>query len=388
MLDISEINIAKARYREFINLLSKNDCSYKFTFNSEITPYARCFAIFGLGLLKDDKKLSLNADGLALAIREDLDLMRFERHKVGISLKHDKVYLQLLTFSLSALSVINRIKNDPLEDHVIPMLSSNIRESLQQEGSLDGIPQSGNKAMFMAILLCHANEHLGMDVHSLINDWQDMHINSINKFGFWGSYSTMSHLQFQNGYHQYEIMDYLNTENIPWSRAADCVAGLADKEGHFSPYPGGGGCYDYDATYIITGAGSKAIEKHSNLLVRTAQTILFEQNKDGGFCESLRVRPRNFDNSLRSTMHVFSAHGIARMERFRQAITLLRPKHNRIHTHWSVYSRQWDESDLWDSWFRMLTIARIDVALNPERVSEWGFINCPGIGFHSKLKVR
>ena len=78
--------------------------------------------------------------------------------------------------------------------------------------------------------------------------------------------------------------------------------------------------------------------------------------------------------------------GEARIERLRQSVTLLRPKHNRIHTHWSQYSRRWNESDLWDSWFRMLTIARIDVALDPKKIVEWGFIDYPGIGFHPLLR--
>ena len=117
----------------------------------------------------------------------------------------------------------------------------------------------------------------------------------------------------------------------------------------------------------------------------TANSILSEQNEDGGFCESLHVRPRSLANISASFLHAFNGCGRARTERLRSALTLLRPKHDRIHTHWSVYSREWSESDLWDSWFRMLTLARIDCALNPEHSKSWGFINFPGIGFHPSL---
>jgi hypothetical protein len=183
-------------------------------------------------------------------------------------------------------------------------------------------------------------------------------------------------------------MDYFETKNIPWDKAADNVAALADEEGHFAPYPGGGGCYDYDAVYILTSAGAGAIDRHKDLLMRTAQTILSEQNADGGFCESHRLRPRSVSNIVRAARHVMSAQGVARVERLRQSITLFRPKHDRIHTHWSRYSRRWNESDLWDSWFRMLTVARIDVALDPEKISDWGFIDYPGIGFHTLLRHK
>jgi len=269
---------------------------------------------------------------------------------------------------------------------VLPLVSNDIDTDLILVDALNGAPQSGNQAMFMAIILIHAHEYLGIDVSNLIDRWQELHLKSMNKFGFWGQNKTMSHLQFQNGYHQYEILDYFQTENTLWSEAADNVAILADKDGHFSPYPGGGGCYDYDAVYILTTAGLDSVMRHKKLLLKTAESILTEQNADGGFCESHKIRPRSIDNLLLSVKHVFSAKGDARIERLRQSVTLLRPKHNRIHGHWSQYSRRWNESDLWDSWFRMLTIARIDVALDPKRIEEWGFIDYPGIGYHSLLR--
>jgi hypothetical protein len=192
----------------------------------------------------------------------------------------------------------------------------------------------------------------------------------------------MSHLQFQNGYHQYEILEYLGEHGDYWEQAADAVASLADEEGHFAPYPGGGGCYDYDAVFLLT-ASEGIARRHERLLARTAATLLAEQNVDGGFAESLRIRPRSLDNLRRSWRHVQGARGQARLERLRQALTLLRPRHDRIETHWSHYSRGWGESDLWDSWFRMLALARIERALEPESSQRWGFIDFPGIGFSS-----
>jgi len=385
MLERSKIDFARNQYMSFLESLSDDDL-FRFTSASEITPYARCFAIFGFHLLQCDERLSVSADSLSSAIRKDLDLFRDKRKFSGACLKFDKPYLQLLAFSLSALSVLNRLKDDPLENHVLPILSHNIAGDLQTVGALKGIAGSGNQAMFMAIMLRHSQDYLGIDVTHRIDDWQMIHLKSMNKNGFWGPANSMSHLQFQNGYHQYELMDFFGTANVPWSQAADNVAMLADKEGHFAPYPGGGGCYDYDAVYMLTSGRVEPVMRHKKLLLCTAQSILAEQNVDGGFCESHKVRPRSFDNLFQSVNHVVASRGIARTERVRYAITLLRPKHNRIHTHWSKYSRRWNESDLWDSWFRMLTIARIDVALDANRISEWGFINYPGIGFHPLMR--
>jgi hypothetical protein len=168
--------------------------------------------------------------------------------------------------------------------------------------------------------------------------------------------------------------------------AADCVASLADAHGHFAPYPGGGACYDYDAVFLITGAGDASIRRHRALLLRTAHSILTEQNPDGGFAESLCIRPRSLRNVRRMLQHVCRARGRARIERLRYGLTLQRSRHNRIQTHWSRYSREWGESNLWDSWFRTLTVARIAVALDPAQASDWGFINYPGIGHHSSAR--
>ena len=387
MLERSTIDLARRRYEGFLDSLS-DDQLFKLTSSSEVTPYARCFAIFGCHLLQCKDRLLTNADLLAASIRNDLDQVRESRRVAGACLNVDKPYLQLLTFSLSALLLLNRLENDPLEDHVLPLLSKDIDADLRIVGAVNGVPRSGNQAMFMAILLCHAQSYLDMDVQNSIDNWERVHLKSINQFGFWGPYKSMSHLQFQNGYHQYEAMDYLNTKSVPWENAADNVAALADRNGHFAPYPGGGGCYDYDAVYILTSAGAATVNKYKELLLITANSILCEQNIDGGFCETHRVRPRSIHNALLSAKHVYNASGIARVERLRQMITLLRPKHDRIHTHWSTYSRRWNESDLWDSWFRMLTVARIDVALDASRVSEWGFIDYPGIGFHSALRSK
>ena len=378
-----QLESARNSYRAFIDSTRLRQFDFALTPRAECTPYARCFAVFGYSLLKHD--IADSSDGFAQSMVRDLDALKLCREKVGLNLINDKPYLQLLTFTLSALSLLNRLEAYPLVSHIEPLLITEIDVELKKCGVFDGKPRSGNQAMFFAILLLYAAQ-LGFDTEERIAVWQRLHLNALNRFGFWGNHESMSHLQFQNGYHQYEIFEYLDTPKIPWPMAADNVAQLADSQGHFAPYPGGGGCYDYDAVFIIT-AHPASIKKHAALLDLTAATIIAEQNTDGGFCESKAIRPRSLLNLIKSIDHVFKGRDTARLERFRQAVTLLRPKHNRVHTHWSDYSREWGESDLWDSWFRMLTLARIDCAFNPEHSKSWGFINFPGIGFHPSLKA-
>jgi hypothetical protein len=111
------------------------------------------------------------------------------------------------------------------------------------------------------------------------------------------------------------------------------------------------------------------------------------QNENGGFCETKFVRPRSLKQITLTIKHILSSPNLTIfIERFRRNFVLQRTKHSRIHTHWTKYSREWSESNLWDTWFRLLAIARIDVFLDNNKFSEWGFVNYPGIGYHYLFK--
>lgn len=385
-LDACHLELARSRYRRFIEACASADGGFRLTPRSDCSPYATCFAIFGYRLLQEQQLLAAGRDSWTEMLRQALLERREATAKVA-DIRCDKSYLQLLTFTLSALSILGTLSAEPLEELVVEVIPADLDAVLRRMRVFDGAPRSGNFAMFLAILLLHAGEYLERDTGPQLKRWVDRHLGTMNRFGFWGPAASMSHLQFQNGYHQYEILEFLGTPGVPWRLAATSVASLADTDGHFAPYPGGGGCYDYDAIFILT-ATTELAAQFSPLLVKSASTILSEQNPDGGFCESRRVRPRSVDNLLRAIRHVAAGRGAARRERMRQAVTLLRRKHDRIQTHWTKYAREWGESDLWDSWFRMLAVARIDVALNPDRKASWGFIDYPGIGFHHSLRAR
>ena len=95
----------------------------------------------------------------------------------------------------------------------------------------------------------------------------------------------MDYKQFQNGYHQYEIFEYLKMDKIPWNLAAKRTLLMSDNYGHFAPWPGGGACYDYDAIFMLTSKFVKDISQE-NILRKTLKSIILSQNLDGGFCES------------------------------------------------------------------------------------------------------
>ena len=158
------------------------------------------------------------------------------------------------------------------------------------------------------------------------------------------------------------------------------VSRLADRLGGFSPYSGGGGCYDYDAVHMLTRLSAPEIEKHKPLLFKVARYLIKRQNLDGGFCESHNIRPINARHLKRAIEHIFSKSP-DRYSRMRFFLTMLRPAHDLFHTHFSTYQREWDESNLWDTWFRLMALDRIEMALAPNQDPKGGYIAFPGIGF-------
>lgn len=386
MVVAQSLDPERVRYRRFIDDCRSNENCFSLTPNAEPSAYATCFAIFGLHLLHDRAAL---ANVRANCADELIRVVRATRARWNRS-PRDKPYRQLLAFVLSALSLLGVLTENNLGEAVGEQLPDDVEGELTQTGALLGRAQSGNQAMFTAVYLLHAARYLRIDTQADVDRWVRLHLERMNRFGFWGQDRGMTHLHFQNGYHQYEILEYLGVQNPRQEEAIAAVRGLADVEGHFAPYPGGGGCYDYDAVFILTPHGRLVDEETARVLRRTRHAILAEQTPEGGFAESHAVRPRSLANWRRSARHVANAWGSWPLfrERLRYNLTLQRPKHDRIHTHWSRYSRRWDEANLWDSWFRMLTLARIEVALDPARAVDWGFIDYPGIGFHPSARTR
>jgi len=375
---------ARRAFEAFTRLCSTGHDDYRLTPRAEPSAYARCFGIYCQTLSRQPfapASQTVLADAVRSAVRQ-------ARTSQGPR-RRDKAFRQLLAFSLSALAALKAL-DDPLADLVEEQIPTDVRAELKALGCLDGRPGSGNQAMFLAVFLLHARDFLGANVQPQIDDWIDLHLERMNQSGFWGPDRGRTHLQFQNGYHQYEILEYLGVQNPKAAQARAMVQALADPDGHFAPYPGGGACYDYDAVFVLTPNGRIPNEDTRSLLQHTASTLMKEQRPDGGFAESLSVRPRSLVNAARFASHIARStpHPQLFIERLRYGLALQRPRHDRMHTHWSVYSRRWNESDLWDSWFRMLTLARIQVALDPANLSEWGFIDYPGIGYHAGLRKR
>lgn len=343
-----------------LNYVSKlqHETDFRLFERSSFSPYARCFIIFTRALCKDRKWLSKNKIALIHSLNNDLSIFYKSRLSEIPDEKFDKPILQLLCFTLSALYLLNGSLSETNKSIVRKYLKSDLEADLISRGVFKGAPGSGNYAMFRAVLLLYANTHLDLDFNHEIAHWISMHISTANRNGFWGPNDLEPYLQFQNGYHQYEILEYLNVAEAPWKAAADHTVALADQLGHFAPYPGGGGCFDYDATFLLT-SHLVVGNSYKEVVEKTLITVLSEQNDDGGFCESKLLRTHNgLPRPLALLNHIRKQPIHCRHTSALIGLNLCRPKHRVVRTHWCEEDRYWHESNAWDTYFRLLLIAR------------------------------
>jgi hypothetical protein len=374
----------KARAKSFASMCEIREFEHRLTPNSETSPYTICFGIFLLHFLGAHNNWNNSGPILKSLVVTGLREYALSRRRELVNLHMDKQFMQLMSFSLSALYLLDGLDENPLDDIVEALIPQDMNIYLEQVGAFEGRPTSGNLAMCMASLMIYARDYLNRPCEKRIDDWIEGHLKNMNGNGFWGPENTLSHLQFQNGYHQYEILEYLNISNPKIDKAAAYIHQIADTRSQFAPYFGGSGCYDYDAVAILTAKGYLLKEEDKKLLRLTAQTIMSEQNEDGGFSETQWIRPRTAKNLYYWMRHILTAKGALKYERAKCFLSFIRPKYDRLPTHWTIYSRQWNESNLWDTWFRLMLLARIDCKFNSVNKRRWGFIEFPGIGFHSK----
>lgn len=363
---------------QFIERLETSN-GFKLFERSEVSPYARCFVIFTKSLTKKFDWLKERRHQLINELNIDLYDLYHEKINNNIDWRYEKSFLQLYCFTLSALNILNGELDKKNLQILREILKVDVIKCLQKKGVDKGIAKSGNHSMFFAIFNIYANNHLRIDRSTQIQEWLDFNASSINSNGFWGRKANMDYLQFQNGYHQYEIFEYLDYESASWDKAAKKTLLMSDKLGHFAPWPGGGGCYDYDAIFMLTSKFVKDVGQE-NILKQTLNSIINEQNSDGGFCESNHMKRNIFLKFFNIIKHILLQPKQVKIWSLFVNLNLLRYKNRNVITHWTPTDRRWDESNVWDTFFRLSTIYRICNRLRLNEKNLFKINNFPGIG--------
>lgn len=372
----------KERAFKFINncQLDNTKLSYKFSVNDQYySPYALCFSKFIEYLFNN--KIECNHEKLYEKIVLNLKLKKKEILKKKIDLITDKSFMQLICFSLSLLSIINMLDRTELKNIINEILPEDLNNFFKKNKLTSGLPQKGNIAMFLGIILYYKNKFISED--SSLDIWFNLHDQSMNSNGFWGNENDY-YLQFQNGYHQYELYHFFK-KKIKIKHATkiyNIIKSTQDNNFQFAPYFGGNSCYDYDAVFMliyISNIDLNLKEDINKILNKVLVATINDTNQDGGYSDSKFIRPKNLKNLSFQIKHIISSRKFNILfKRLRYFLALQRDNYNEISTHWHDRSRKWTESNLWDTWFRLLLIAKIDDFQNKD--NKWGFIKFPGLG--------
>ena len=221
---------------------------------------------------------------------------------------------------------------------------------------------TSNKIMFLFYFLTYEQERLNIDNRVLIDylfDFLDLKQDS--NTGFWGAQNGAS---LENGIfgasHIYLYYDYYGREINYKDKIIDNIIKLQNSFGLFGS-KFGGACEDYDAIEILS-----TLMKHSNYkyeLIKKAVSKAYNmiqknQNKDGGF--SYKIDNRNIFEKAKDIMckrnYYYSYSG------------------------WNKMQSNYFKSDIWGSYFRVLTIAKIDEMLNKK--NDYQFYSLPGWGYY------
>ncbi len=387
-----DYEIIRSRVINWVYSLELSKAQFKMSIDSDSTIYTTCFALFIFDLFNKVNDWSQKEKNYWIR-----KIISHQDEKTGYFIPDNykgkldsKPVQQLTCFCLSALSILEASPRYELVFLKKWSTPGKICSYLSRIGSFNGLSTTGNMAMFLAIFLTYQYEkYKNHNIKKCIDYWFYLHDKMQNQStGFWGnSLKNRYYAGFQNAFHQFVIYNYWRRPIHNYTKIVDIVLSLRDHDGHFGIIPGGGGCYDYDATDILIHCGYKMNYRKSTVLSslhKLLEAIISEQNDDGGFCESVQ-RPSSLKNMFNPYAMRFCFWGrnhYVWYYRLRSTINASRKKKAIIQDHWTTKGRMWNQSDLWNTWFRCLTIAEIDrIFSNSDIESKWKFQKCIGLGY-------
>lgn len=371
--------------------LSGHSYRYRLNADSDDTIFCTCFALFILDLFKETEKFSeKERQGWISYIQsfQNEESGYFEPEQYYHEDKERNCH-QLTCFCLSALGILNAEPKFSLKFIRQWKTPEDIKIYLYDRGCHEGKPGSGNKAMFLAIFLIYEYERT-KESHLLekINAWFEFHNETQNRSGFWGMDIRSHYLHgLQNGFHQLIIYFYQQKEIPKLDRIIDIALMSQDRRGFFAPTPGGEACHEYDAIHILVVACRKTDYRKDEIeacLSRAHKALLSTRNSDGGFCQSkskllgltdfFKYVPTYFSN-LSPYLWYY---------RTRVSLGTMLKRKNKIYNGWTQKPRLWNESNLWDTWFRCLALAEIAQIINDPVLQDFRDVNfhkIPGLGY-------
>lgn len=325
---------------------------FRFSSKSDCTILSTCFGVQLLYLLGELEKAETSRIENALHASQGEDgffvdqLMRRE----DLSGDQDNHYLSWQTtfFAVIALDMLGKKPN-----HDLAFLDSygdaEVRRGWLEARNWGNFWYSSNEIMFILYLMTFR----GMRNEAMcILSWMDEHQSEAT--GFWGEGDARN--QLFGAAHILLFYEFYSRAIPRPAQMLDTTRSLADAAGLY-----GGACEDYDAVDVICRARSWMLEDaDKEFLSRMRKAISSAQRADGGF--PYRIAPPGVKEQLSRFLSKMTGN-----DRYR-------------YSGWKKMSACVNESDMWGTYFRVLTIAMIDEALGQKAglcgysLPGWGYI--------------
>ena len=352
---------------DWLRTMKVSPTEYKMNETADASIFTSCFALFILDLFREVDKFTDEEKERWIS-----HIQSFQDEKDGYfkptTTRHEDPehdLHQLTCFCLSALGILNAEHRFPLRFLERWQTPDDVQRYLSAQGCHEARPTSGNKAMFLGIFLTYEYERTREKKYlENINAWFDFHDNCQNSHGLWGKDRQSYYYHgLQNGLHQFMIYLYWNRPPRHLNRIIDTALAVQDRNGFFAPLPGGEACHDFDTIHSLIMGYRMSDYRREDIIIslsRAATALCANQNADGGFCQSKKTL-LNYSDILRHIPFCLSGNNpYLWYFRFRKIVGILLRKEFAICTSWTREGRAWNESNLWDTWFRCLALAEIE----------------------------
>jgi hypothetical protein len=362
--------------------------------------YATCFAVLGLDLLGALPALDADQRARVVAfLQRHQDPATGTFREAGLApppgATHDLTYVehQQTDFALMALDALGAESLHEL---------SFVQEWLRNAPGpwLDSLAwrdpwRESNRVMFVLNFLLREADRatpLARTRVDQILSWLDAHQDPRN--GLWNLGHPVSLVnQMAGAYHFLLFYTYVGRRPHHMERIIDACLDIQDHDGLFTYAGGGGSCEDLDAIDLLcrcwleTGHRTRAVRR---ALGRAHRALVGCQNTDGGFCWARRDRlsPAKFLHLARPSLLAVSVGEFRdnARDKWRNQKAVLRDPASLTWAYSGLEPMRipLSASDLWSTWFRMLTLAIIEDTMPDVAATTpfaWNMRRKPGLGF-------
>ncbi|WP_440956348.1 prenyltransferase/squalene oxidase repeat-containing protein [Methanosarcina sp. Mfa9] len=387
--------------KKFIFNLYNNNGSFSYSPANRISNlYSTCFGVMCLDLINELDHFQ-DTDKVANYILSYQDgetgyfIDKTAVPEDDATHNNEYIYLQLTDFAQLALSALNK------EDQHEYFFLNKYKDVKYLESWFYGLNWTNpwlvsNLVMFVLNCLIYEDETKNKiysdHIIYLLNKTQNP------KNGYWnlGNKVTL-HNQMAGAYHFIFFYTYLDIEPNYIEKIIDSTLAIQNYDGLFNYEGGGGSCDDLDAIDLLCRAtlySDHNISQVKKSLQVAYQSLLSNQNKNGGFCWAKRnnLSLNDFIYLINFKMlrnkHDLIFNGISKTKKILRNIT-------RNETYWKYSGLEnmklkTSDSDLFSTWFRLTSIAFIETTFPDIRDRSkyqsfnWNLRKKCGLGFYKQ----